>query len=95
MAGEERIAEEQRARARAELYAKAAGLRVAADDVGAAKNDTVIGSGGMGSQGHFNAAVRDGGVDAVAIARARDRRRVEALVRRALGELDRMVAGGD
>ncbi|RTL56012.1 MAG: imidazole glycerol phosphate synthase subunit HisF [Rhodocyclaceae bacterium] len=28
----------------------------------------VIGSGGMGSQEHFNAAVRDGGVDAVAIA---------------------------
>jgi single-stranded DNA-binding protein len=33
-------------------------------------------------------------VDAVAIARARDRRRVEALARRAAMELDRMLADG-
>jgi hypothetical protein len=33
------------------------------------------------------------GVDAVAVARARDRRRVEALLRRAVGELERLVDG--
>ena len=33
-------------------------------------------------------------VDAVVIAKARDRRRVEALARRAAGEIDRMLADG-